>query len=76
MEIGGLPVHVLVVHAAVVLTPLAALTAIVFAVVPRWRWLTRWPALVSGLVALGAVVAAKLSGDNFVENRPEPGPLV
>jgi hypothetical protein len=76
MEIGGLPLHFLVIHGAVVLTPLAALTAIVFAVVPRWRWLTRWPALLSGLVALATVVVAKLSGDNFLTTRPELGPLV
>jgi hypothetical protein len=32
------------VHAAVVLTPLAALLVVGSAVLPRWRWLTRWPA--------------------------------
>ena len=43
MEINGLPLHPLVVHAAVVLGPLAALTGLAYAVVPRWRWLLRWP---------------------------------
>lgn len=43
MTIAGLPLHPLVVHAAVVFIPLTALLAIVFAVAPRWRWLTRWP---------------------------------
>ena len=37
MEINGLPVHALVVHAAVVFGPLAALTAVAYAAVPRWR---------------------------------------
>lgn len=76
MEIGGLPLHFLVVHAAVVFTPLAALAAIVFAVVPRWRWLTRWPALVTGLIALGSVVTAKLSGTSYLDEHPELAPIV
>jgi len=76
MEIGGLPLHFLVVHAAVVFTPLAALAAVVFAVVPRWRWLTRWPALVTGLISLGSVVTARLSGKSYLEDHPELAPLV
>jgi uncharacterized membrane protein len=76
MEIGGLPLHVLVVHGAVVLTPLAALVTIVFAVFPQWRWLSRWPAALSAAVALGSVLLAKFSGDSFLRSRPELGPLV
>ncbi|HET6625323.1 MAG TPA: DUF2231 domain-containing protein [Nocardioidaceae bacterium] len=76
MEIGGLPLHPLVVHAAVVLAPLAALVAIVFAVVPRWRWLTRWPAVVTALIAAGSVFAARLSGEDLLDARPELAPLV
>ena len=38
------PLHPLVVHAAVVLVPLAALSAVgVRACCRGWRWLTRWP---------------------------------
>jgi hypothetical protein len=76
MEIGGLPLHFLVVHAAVVFTPLAALAAIVFAVTPRWRWLLRWPALVTGLIALASVVVAKLSGTSYLEANPQLAPIV
>ncbi|HZJ05070.1 MAG TPA: DUF2231 domain-containing protein [Nocardioidaceae bacterium] len=76
MELGGLPLHPLVVHAAVVFTPVAALLAIVFAVVPRWRWLTRWPAGLAALASLGAVWLAKVSGKSFLEERPELAPLV
>ncbi|MDH5279339.1 MAG: hypothetical protein OEW53_09900, partial [Actinomycetota bacterium] len=35
--IGDVPVHPLVVHAVVVLLPLAALGVLVLVVVPRWR---------------------------------------
>ena len=71
MEIGGLPLHPLVVHAAVVLTPVAALTALLYALVGRWREWLRWPMVGLALVATGAVVAAYLSGDNFLASRPE-----
>ncbi|KGN30900.1 hypothetical protein N802_05750 [Knoellia sinensis KCTC 19936] len=69
MDINGLPAHVLVVHGAVVLTPIAALAAILFAVVPRWRYLTRWPALLLALIATGSVWGARISGNDFFESR-------
>jgi hypothetical protein len=64
MEINGLPLHPLVVHAAVVFTPLAALLALGYAV-PRWRDRLRWPLLVGAVLAVGAVVAAYLTGEHF-----------
>jgi len=76
MEIAGLPLHFLVVHAAVVFTPLAAIAAGIFAVVPRWRWLTRWPAVALALVAFGSVWTARLSGNAFLDTRPELEELV
>lgn len=36
-DIGGIPLHPLVVHVAVVLVPLSALGVFVLAVMPRWR---------------------------------------
>ena len=69
MDINGLPAHVLVVHGAVVFAPLAALAAILLAVVPRWRYLTRWPALALALVATGTVWLARVSGEDFFESR-------
>ena len=76
MEVNGLPLHPLVVHAVVVFVPLGALSAILFAVVPRWRWLLRWPTLV---LAVGAVVVTRvavLSGTNLKSARHFSGPLV
>jgi hypothetical protein len=58
MTISGLPAHVLVVHAAVVLIPLSCLLAIGFAVLPDWRWLSRWP---TAAAAVGSVVLAYLA---------------
>jgi hypothetical protein len=74
MDINGVPAHVLVIHGAVVLTPLAALAAIVFAVVPRWRYLTRWPTVVLAVVATVTVWVARVSGDDFFESRFEALP--
>ena len=76
MEIGGLPLHPLVVHAAVVLTPLAVLAVIAFAVRPAARWLTRWPAMLLTLAAFASVWVARLSGNALVDSRPELERLV
>lgn len=71
MEINGLPLHPLVVHAAVVFLPLAALLSLVYAGVPRWRWATRWPLVGLTAVALGSVMTAYFSGRNFLDRQPE-----
>jgi hypothetical protein len=76
MEIAGLPLHPLVIHAAVALTPLAVFLAVVFAVRPQWRYLTRWPTAVAALLALGAIWAARITGNALASSRPELGPLV
>jgi hypothetical protein len=73
---GDLPLHVLVIHAAVVVLPVAALTAIAFAVVPKWRWLLRWPALLLGLAGLVVAFVAKESGEAFLAAIPELEPAV
>ncbi len=70
MEIGGLPLHPLVIHAAVVLTPLAAALVVAFAVLPRHRWLTRWPAVATTVVALGAVWVSRFSGNTLADDLP------
>ncbi len=65
MEINGLPLHVLVVHAAVVFGPVAALVAIAYVALPSWRDRLRWATLVVVLVATGAIWAAYLTGGDF-----------
>ena len=77
MEINGLPLHPLVVHAAVVFGPLAALAALAY-LVPSWRERVRWPMVVLAVLATVTIIAAYLSGDNLLENRPEleASPLV
>jgi hypothetical protein len=64
-EINGLPLHPLIVHAAVVLGPLGALAALAYVGWPRHRDLLRWVALVAVLLAAASIWAAYLSGNNF-----------
>lgn len=73
---GDLPLHVLVIHAAVVVLPVAALTGIAFALVPKWRWLLRWPLLLLGLGSVVLAFVAKESGEAFVAAVPELEQLV
>jgi hypothetical protein len=73
---GDLPLHVLVIHLTVLVLPVAALTAIVYALVPKWRWLLRWPTLVLGVGALVCAYVAKESGEAFVAAVPQLQPLV
>ncbi len=47
---SGLPVHILVVHAVVVLAPIAAVCAIVYALRPTWRRILAWPIVVLSIV--------------------------
>ena len=73
MEISGLPVHALVVHAAVVLGPLAALAALSYAAIGRWRDWLRIPMVVVALAATASIAAAYLSGDSFLSANPQLG---
>ncbi len=67
MEINGVPLHPLVVHAAVVFGPLAALTALAY-LLPPWRDRLRWPMVVLALIAAGSIWAAFLTGEEFFES--------
>lgn len=76
MEINGLPLHPLVVHATVVFVPLAAMLVGAFAVGRRYRWLTRWPAAAATATALVVTFLARISGESLLEARPELAKLV
>lgn len=75
MEFRGVPLHPLVVHGAVVFVPLAALAAIAY-VVPKWRWLARWPALLLSVLSSICVQLAVMSGEDLEESRHLESPLV
>jgi glucan phosphoethanolaminetransferase (alkaline phosphatase superfamily) len=69
----GLPVHPLVVHAAVVLIPLSALLVIAIAIVPRWRQgVSGWFTVGLTAVATAAVPVATQSGEALAERVGEP----
>jgi hypothetical protein len=62
-QVNGLPVHALVLHAAVIFVPLLAAGAIVYALVKRWRSKIGWA--VGGLAVVAPVTAlvSMLSGN-------------
>jgi uncharacterized membrane protein len=61
-QINGLPVHALVLHAAVIFVPLLAVGAIVYALVARWRSKIGWAVALLAVIAPLATLVAKLSG--------------
>lgn len=62
-SIFGLPTHILIIHAVVVLGPIAALTAIAYAVRPGWRGLLRWPLVVLAAITGVTGLIAGQSGE-------------
>jgi hypothetical protein len=76
MEISGLPLHPLVVHAAVVLIPLTAALGISLAVLPGWRWLSRWPTALASVVTVGVAFLTTRSGEALESSRPQLRQLV
>jgi hypothetical protein len=58
----GLPVHILVVHAVVVLVPLCAVGVVVMACSRLWRERLRWPLLILLTGALVSTYVAKETG--------------
>ena len=77
-EIDGLPVHVLVVHAAVVVLPLAAVLGVLY-VIPRTREWARVPFLLTAVAAVPLVFVARESGKSLqaaIQPAGEVGALV
>lgn len=70
--IAGIPVHPLVVHAAVVLLPLSALALIAIIIVPRLRRPLGWLTMAGLAVGAGAAIVARLSGEQLAARVGEP----
>lgn len=66
MEFNGLPLHPLVLHAAVFLDPLSALLAGLY-VVPRWRWALRWPMAVAAVFGAAVTWFTSATGSSLKE---------
>ncbi|WP_214108985.1 DUF2231 domain-containing protein [Acrocarpospora catenulata] len=64
-EILGLPLHPLVVHGAVIFTPLLAVVSIAYALIPRLRPRLDWAVVLLALAAPVTVFVAKESGESF-----------
>ena len=64
-QINGLPVHALVIHAAVVFVPLLALGAVVYGLIPRWRPRIGWAVLLLAILAPATAFVAKESGEEL-----------
>ncbi|GAA3437260.1 DUF2231 domain-containing protein [Kutzneria kofuensis] len=65
---NGLPLHPLVVHAVVVLLPLAAVGSIIIAVYPRWRRRYWLPVLVLAVLGIGSVPIATQAGEELYDS--------
>jgi hypothetical protein len=66
-QINGLPVHALVLHAAVIFVPLLAAGAIVYAVVPRFRPRLGWAVALLAIAAPASTFVAKESGEKLYD---------
>jgi len=65
--IGGIPLHPLIVHAVVVLVPLASLLLLLAAVSPRIR---HWAGILTPITATLALVMTPL-GESWAETLPD-----
>lgn len=70
IEIAGLPAHILLIHAVVVLAPLAGLAAVVYAAVPRWRPYLAWPLGVLSLFLVPLSLLTAEAGEQLEESGP------
>ncbi|WP_089157053.1 DUF2231 domain-containing protein [Micromonospora sp. NBS 11-29] len=66
-EVNGLPVHILVIHAAVVLVPLLALLTVAYGALPRWRPRLDWAVAALAVVTPIVTWVATQSGEALQE---------
>jgi uncharacterized membrane protein len=76
VTINGIPLHPLVVHAAVVLVPLAALLAGAYAVLPQRRWQIRTLGTIVAVASAVAIQLAVMTGDELKESLGEDSSLI
>jgi len=74
--VNGLPLHPLLVHAVVVLLPLAAVGSIVIAVYPKWRRRYWLPVLVLAVLGIGAVPITQQAGEELYDNLKVNNPAL
>ncbi|MFI0421967.1 DUF2231 domain-containing protein [Spongiactinospora sp. 9N601] len=77
-QLFGLPAHPLIIHAAVVLAPLAALLSAAYALVTAWRPRLGWAVVALSIAAPASVFAARQSGLALKDHLfPDgvPGPM-
>jgi hypothetical protein len=74
-DILGIPLHPLVVHAVVVLMPLAAVGTIAIAVVPKWRDIYGWLVLGITTIVFATVPIATRSGGRLRDSLTLGGPV-
>ncbi|GAB2610298.1 hypothetical protein Aab01nite_24500 [Paractinoplanes abujensis] len=72
-QINGLPVHALVLHAAVIFVPLLAVGAVVYALVPRWRPKLGWAVVLLAVAAPASAFVAKASGTELYNRLLDQG---
>ncbi|GAA0543024.1 hypothetical protein GCM10010172_25630 [Paractinoplanes ferrugineus] len=72
-QVNGLPVHALVLHAAVVFVPLLALGAIVYALVAKWRPKISWALVLLSIAAPVSTFVAKESGEKLYDRLISQG---
>ena len=72
-QITGLPAHPLIVHAAVVFTPLLIAVGLLYVVIPPLRRRIGWVLVILSLIAPAVVFAAKESGAKFKERQTAKG---
>ncbi|GAA2641296.1 DUF2231 domain-containing protein [Paractinoplanes durhamensis] len=66
-QVNGLPVHALVLHAAVVFVPLLALGAIAYALIGQWRAKIGWAVVLLAIAAPASTFVAKESGEKLYD---------
>jgi hypothetical protein len=74
--ISGLPAHILLVHAMVVLAPLTALLEMLCGIFPAARRRLVWLVLVLALVTAGLTPVTTEAGEWLLDRRPNPSALL